>query len=302
MTKTALDRRMDVSHKIGSIFHRLPIRKSYVLGKLLGKLILPAHRGSTVIKTNYGFRILVNPTSGRFVDENLYFGGAYEPGTLHVMKAALRAGDSFADVGSSIGLMAVYASTLVGPDGLVYAYEPDPVTYEILLDNIRLNNAKNVRPSNLAIGSAAGHRRIYLRARGAASLVPPRNLTSAGVSVQLDTLDRILPPEGPSRIRLIKVDVEGWELEVLDGAKRLLGSENAPMICIECSNLITRENETIFRRILHLNEYGVYKLKYGKESISKLVKVDDERDLPSHDNLFCFLREHLDDLPRSMFN
>jgi hypothetical protein len=64
-------------------------------------------------------------------------------------------------------------------------------------------------------------------------------------------------------LRMVKIDVEGWELEVLKGSKRLLGAPVAPIICIEYSNLHPQKNGRlvdVYDFILSVNEYRLYKL------------------------------------------
>lgn len=57
----------------------------------------------------------------------------------------------------------------------------------------------------------------------------------------------------------------------------------------------------LYNFILMINNYNIYKLKRGKGIPSKLVKISDTKDLPYHNNLFCFLPRHLKDIPKSIF-
>lgn len=141
--------------------------------------------------------------------------------------------------------------------------------------------------------------------RGAASLIKPhQRILKEGIEVLVQTLDEFIIKNNVSNIRMVKIDVEGWELEVLKGSNYLLSDANAPIICIEYSKLHPIQNGQlldIYRHILNVNKYKIYKLRKGKGNISKLIRITDVIDLPQHDNLFCFLPNHLKDLPKNMF-
>lgn len=103
---------------------------------------------------------------------------------------------------------------------------------------------------------------------------------------------------------MLKIDVEGWELEVFKGSKNLLSGENAPIVCVE----YTEEHPTyngssidIYNFILTINRYKIFRLQKSKEVSSKLVQIKSIRDLPKYDNLFCFLEKDLNILIPSIF-
>src|SRR5688572_18458845 len=97
-----------------------PLRGGAYLAKQATSRLLPRLRGPTVCRTSLGIDLVVSPRDG----VNYYCLGAYERGTLHVMRHCLRPGDAFVDVGASIGQMALYAARLVGDAGRVLAIEP----------------------------------------------------------------------------------------------------------------------------------------------------------------------------------
>jgi len=93
-------------------------------------------------------------------------------------------------------------------------------------------------------------------------------------------------------------------MEVLKGANRFFIGSDAPIICIEYSNLHPVNNDqivNIYEYIQNTNNYNIYKSEKGKEEISKLVRITDSTDLPYHDNLYCFLPVHLNSLPQDIF-
>ena len=266
--------------------------------------LIPKPKGKTIIQTLYGFNIIVNPIVDQGIDRSIYYFGTYEPGTLHIISKCIKTGDSFIDVGSNIGLITLYAASLVGESGKIYSFEPFNNTFNILLENIKLNNYNNIVPINLALGAKKERRSIFQKikeSRGSASLINPKNSSSAN-QVFVETLDNFITNNEISQIRMIKIDVEGWELEVLKGSRSILEDTNAPIICIEYSRLHPNLGQLfdIYQFILSINDIHIYKLRKGKESISKLIRITDKRNLPKHDNLFCFLPEHLQEVEKTL--
>ncbi|MDI9432604.1 MAG: FkbM family methyltransferase [Planctomycetota bacterium] len=129
----------------------------------------------------------------------------------------LRPGDTVVDVGANIGLLSLTASRLVGEQGWVYAFEPHPRVYEYLLGNIALNRAQNIRAFNAALGDTEGTVRFADRSRG-----DDRSAVATddqGTVVPCHRLDRFDLPV--ASLALLKIDVEGYEKFVVQGAESL---------------------------------------------------------------------------------
>ena len=132
----------------------------------------------------------------------------------------LRPGDNFVDVGASVGYYSVVAAAIVGPHGRVFAIEPIPETYDLLRGNIALNALANVTH----VAKACWTRREIVTLTvpwgdyGLASASTPRQGRKVRVeAVPLDDLTSGLPS-----VQVLKVDAEGAELEVLEGAMKTL--------------------------------------------------------------------------------
>ncbi len=135
-------------------------------------------------------------------------------------------------------------------------------------------------------------------------MVEIKNLKLSGTDVNMQALDQFVSSNRILKIRLLKVDVEGWELKVLQGGNRLLSTTDAPIICIEYSERHPIQNDNlvgIYYFLLNINKYKVYKLKKGKDVISKLIEVKNYENLPHHDNIFCFLPTHLNNVDSDIF-
>lgn len=134
---------------------------------------------------------------------------------------------------------------------------------------------------------------------GNSTLIESENLKYKFIEkkIEIETLDNIISENNIKNIKMIKIDVEGWELEVLKGAEKLLKSKNAPIISIEYFEALELKEGKVVNFVEYIqaiNNYKIYKLKKSKNFISDLVAVKDREDLPhENENLFCFLPHHL---------
>jgi len=289
-----------IARKLSNFLLYNHFKGSNRLRKFLCEHLIKAVDSPNIIcSTLYGFDILVDPNDNG-LEKSIYYFGEYEAGTVSVFRKILHKGDTFLDVGANIGFLSLVAARIVGKSGLICAVEPHPFTYKILEKNICLNDFKNIFSMNIALGKEISEEKIYNRmniSRGSASLIRPTNVSEElGLSVRVTTIDTLIE-EGKIQLpKLIKIDVEGFELEVLKGAKILLNSSHAPALCVEFSNLHPTHGgrvRDIYNFIKSANDYSFFKLKYGKGVPSGLVKISNEKDLPVHDNVFCFLNKDL---------
>lgn len=276
------------------------------LREFLAGRLMPLPAGAILVRTAGGLSLRVEPSREGGLEKSLYFFGTYEPGTLNVISRCLRPGDTFIDVGSNIGLMALHAAKCCGPQGRVWAFEPHPETFSILKENIAVNGIENIRPLQLALGSGEEERPLFRApgsTRGDATLVAGRQ--SGGLPIRIRPLDALMAEEQISPVRMMKIDVEGWELEALRGAGKLLRSPHAPILCVEYSRLHHQADgpvSDIHQFIRDCNDYRVFRLAKGKDRVSSLLPIRSSGELPHHDNLFCFLPSHLKELPSGMFS
>jgi FkbM family methyltransferase len=136
-----------------------------------------------------------------------------------------------ADIGANQGLYTLYFSRQ-SPEGRVYAFEPDPGLFAVLKENVQQNNARNVDLFNAAAASQTA--RLTLRAgrfnRGDNRIVPNRTASPETVGVDAMPLDHAIA-EG--RLDLLKADVQGFEVQVLRGAERLIQANADLVIFLE---------------------------------------------------------------------
>jgi FkbM family methyltransferase len=180
-----------------------------------------------------GVRFRVRPSEdGSFFSMVLLAGGA--PVLAPVFEAALGAGDLAIDVGANTGIYTAVAASLVGPAGRVLAFEPHPFARRALLDLVEANTFQQVSVLPLAVSASHGRLRLHVTrgASGLTSAYPPANATEV-LEVESVPLDSVVGAAGHALPRLLKIDVEGFEFEVLRGAAGLLGAKEAPLVIFE---------------------------------------------------------------------
>jgi FkbM family methyltransferase len=142
----------------------------------------------------------------------------------------VKPGDTVVDVGANVGWNAIRAARLAGPRGRVVAVEPTPDTLEVLRRNVAASGLGNVVVEPVAAGRAAGERDFFVRGGVSAvnSLYPESRYARVTdvLRVPVVRLDELV--EGPAAV--VKIDVEGAELDVLEGAPRLLASPGMVLI------------------------------------------------------------------------
>ena len=167
-----------------------------------------------------GYALRFYPTN---VSANLWINAGSRFHDLSLFKDYCRPGDTVVDVGANIGEVSIVLSQRVGTTGQVVAFEPQPRVFQYLLGNLALNRCSNVRARNLALGAAPGVARMSDDKQD-----DMNRITQSGViEVTCSTLDAELPSES---IALLKIDVEGSELNVLKGASDVL----ARSACVNC--------------------------------------------------------------------
>ena len=277
-------------HKLISGLRDLDIRGIRRLSVLLPKLLLPSAEkaGKHVLKTIHGVKLQIDPSVDKGVELSLFETGTYEKGTIQLLGKFLKPGSTFLDIGANIGLMSSIASKYVGEHGKVLAVEANPKTVELLQHNLALNDCKNVEIFSLALGKEPGKATLYENwnvNRGGASLLAQEE--SEGIEVPVDTIDDLFKND---RIDVLKIDVEGFELEVLKGGIDVLKKQQ-PVLIIEVSE--QRENiagvspKEIADFVRTLGNYKLYKQKGTKERRSALVEITSDEELPKHDNIVC---------------
>lgn len=190
------------------------------------------------------------------------FLGTYEPTETEWFKECIKTGDIFIDVGANFGHYTTLGAALVGPEGRVFAFEPSPVASQVIEEMIKESDIQNVILTKAAVGKANGSADLFLPTT--------RNLHSPSImksdpgfipfQIPVITLDTFEPLKTTPQIKLIKIDVEGYEPDVLDGMNNLLRAERVLNIFCEFNSWWLERNSTTSKQLLErFLDYG-YKI------------------------------------------
>ena len=171
-----------------------------------------------VIETN-GIRLRFFPAVWML---NLWENRDFGHDDIEILTRWLRPGDVFVDCGANVGLLTNIAAKCVGPAGRVYAVEAHPRIFRYLQSNVELNAMNNVELYHVAVGEKEGLVSFSDSPLDDYNHVVP---AGAGIAVPVKRLDSIVP--SGTAIRLLKLDVEGYEKFALEGAGSLLQTTEA---------------------------------------------------------------------------
>jgi hypothetical protein len=164
--------------------------------------------------------LLVWPRQDQIIGRALDLYGEFAEGENQVLCSYARPGDVVVDIGANLGTTTLPLARAVGSAGQVLAFEPQPLIAQCLLTNLTLNDAFNVRHFAAAAGQAAGWASMQVPAVGDASNYGAACLGEGNLKVPVMGLDDL----GLERCSLIKIDVEGFEWQVLQGARETIRS------------------------------------------------------------------------------
>jgi len=146
----------------------------------------------------------------------------YEPVETALLKDHLKPGQAFVDVGANIGYYTLLAARIVGPQGRVYAFEPDSANFKLLGKNTAANGYGNVTAVNKALSNKSGTARLYINPvnRGDHRIYDSKD-GRPSVEIETVTLDRFFE-KLDKKVHFIKMDVQGAEAAALGGMKGLI--------------------------------------------------------------------------------
>lgn len=170
-------------------------------------------------------------------------GDEFEPHTVALLSSLVEQTDVVADVGANIGLTSLLFSRIAAK---VYAFEPSPSTYKFLQENVAGNKLTNIETFNVGLGSISSTATITYAANNRSGGFVSEKIRPDGghvtENVAIRALDEIPLPAG-ALPTFLKIDVEGFELEVIRGAQRLFAANN-PCVALEmnhfCLNVLQR--------------------------------------------------------------
>jgi len=217
--------------------------------------------------------------------------GIHEKYETMLFKKLIKKGMVVVDIGANFGYYTLLAARLVGDEGKVFAFEPDPYNYSLLAKNIGANGYNNVIPVQKAILHKSGKMKLFLDKNnlGAHSLSEPIPSNKGGsILVEVISLDEFFKDKDYT-IDVIKMDVEGSEMKVLQGMTNLINKNDNLKIITEFWPIGLRKSGSSPTEFLNkLKEYGFTLYQIGRSlepiDINHVLRMcGDER----FTNLFC---------------
>jgi FkbM family methyltransferase len=228
-----------------------------------------------IVRHINGMKIRFTPRWSRYFKDN------YEQENYQFVKDQVKQGMQIIDIGAHIGLFSVCTSQLVGPSGKIISFEPTLGTFDLLKNTLRLNDCTNVIPRDEAVGSTPGKATFYVSDAIAGcnsnSLVKINEKGQAGYEVTITTIDNICRDYN-LKPGLVKIDVEGAELDVLKGATNTLKTAR-PLIILGLHPGFIKTKGDSLKEIWDVLTGNNYKVTLGGQEMS-------EHEFISQDDLF----------------
>ncbi len=212
----------------------------------------------------------VNVSSSSAVELKVLFDEYDEAIILNLIELYSRNNYNFIDIGANIGLHSLTAASS-NPNIEIFSFEPEPTNFQDFLNNITLNKFKSIRPFMMGLGNVIKNETLYINEawnKGKHSLKNQFS-TNSKVVIPISTLDTFENNINSSDL-FVKIDVEGYEKEVIEGAINVLSNTKDIVLSIE---LVSGNNEAqACQDIINIiMSYGFEKLYKIKDS--KLIEV-----------------------------
>ncbi|MEX0932605.1 MAG: FkbM family methyltransferase [Candidatus Pacearchaeota archaeon] len=263
----------DLMKKKG-LFYVILVGAKQISSNLHPKMIyysLKSNNGK-IIKTILGSKMILD-LNDKGLSRQLLLRGIREEEATKQLTKSLKEGMVCLEVGSNIGYFLLIESKLVGSKGKIYALEPDPRSFKILRENVKLNNIEdNIQLYNFAAGNKNGKEKFMLSKYYNSSNMTNYDAGSTGdyIDVEVRKLDDLFKKE---KIDFIRMDSEGYEFEILKGAKNIL--KNVKFMFIEVHPKILRKSgidPLEFYKWVFDQGFDV-KIAFGSDSKTKRKKM-----------------------------
>jgi FkbM family methyltransferase len=232
--------------------------------------------------------IAIYTTADNYIEWSILSSGTYEDEIGKLIKISLTEGDTAIDIGGNIGLQSLRMSSCVGPTGKVYAFEPLNYLQEKFNKNMALNKAKNITLFPFALSDQQNELDLIVNKnqwnQGAFSLSNKESGTEKQ-RVTVKVADEIHEIQMLDKVALIKIDVEGFEFQVLRGLKQTL-QKHQPRIIFEYDSNYwadTGQNIADCYEFLRSLNYSLYQVSMvGCEVLNNVDNIESG-------NLFCIV-------------
>lgn len=236
--------------------------KFKILDKVYFKLFAP--KETTIVRTTLRHGIVMDLDVHEYLQAHLYIFGSYELPTVRFIRHYLKPGMTVIDVGAQIGYLTLEMAIAHGNDVSVYSFEPEPRNLNWLRNNLQMNAVDNVSIIDQAVSDADGFIKLYMskdnNAGTHSTISDAATVSTEYIEIPCVRLDSFTSQRRLTNVGLIKVDVEGAELEVVRGAEQLLRTQRPALILEMCSAFQNARGFSVpqFKHMLHDWGYSPY--------------------------------------------
>lgn len=226
---------------LGVIFYRYVLFKRY----LAFRIIKARSKDRFVLKDIQGSMMYLDKMDSG-ISKELALDRIREVESTKTIKKIIKEGDVVVDIGANIGYYLLMESKIVGKNGKIYGIEPVPSNVKIIEKNVKANNYKNIEIFQMAIGDKNGKTKINISRKSNWHSILYSDEIEATYSIDVDiiTLDEFLKKkEHPDFVRM---DVEGYEYNIISGMRKTLKSKRPLKIFIELHPHLMGTEKTSF--------------------------------------------------------
>jgi FkbM family methyltransferase len=169
-----------------------------------------------------------------WIGRTLYYFGDLDPKITWVCKRIIRPGYTVLDIGANLGLISIVSRQIVGATGKIHAFEPQLTLTDFMRESLEKNGYSDVVVHNIALGIQRESKDLFIPVGhvGAASLKrKPKKATR--ISVEIENATAYFTHLNLPSIRLVKIDVEGYEAEIIEGASAFFETNRPDAILFE---------------------------------------------------------------------
>ena len=205
------------------------------------------------------------------VSLSLIVHGCWEKYETQVFRKIVKKDMVVVDIGAHIGYYTLIAAELVGLKGKVFAFEPDPDNYNLLVKNIKLNGYTNIISVKKAISNKTGKAKLFMSSKNkSSSQLYHADSLRESIVVDVTTLDEFFK-DYDGKVNLIKVDIEGAEMAAFQGMANLIRKNDDLAIFTEfCPRTLRRTGSSPEEYLSKLEDMGfkIYHIDEQKECMN----------------------------------
>ena len=246
-----------------------------------------------VVRTIYRTKMYLNPKDN-VISKYLYVYKCWEPQETEYFKKIILEGMHVIDIGANIGYFSILFSKWVGDKGKVFAFEPEPENYSILVKNIQANNCNNIIPIKKAVSNKEGTLILFQSEENKGdhrifdAEILPEDKNRNKIEIESIKLDSFILSE--QKIDFIKMDIQGSEMLALEGMMQILSRNHKMYLftefwpyAIERSGRSPKE----YLEILRLLSFKISTLDKDEKIPTSSKDFDDEDFRSRQINLIC---------------